>query len=195
MAKTSGGLTSEGAPTGSKSAKSVEMPQVVANYLSAVQSGSYQKLSRASKVKMIEKVKKELSTPSDLPQNFTSKEADYLDIYASSKYQKINGELRSGKLSAETKKIVSRIDAIMDKNVLKKDIIVYRGTNGSYSTTKDKAYTSTSVDVLTASNFARGEAKLHAYRIPKGTKCVYIGGGEKELLLPRDFDLKKHKIK
>ena len=188
MAKTSGSTATGGGKT-----SKAEIPSTTDKYLSAVQSGAYQKLSRASKAKMAEKVKKETMELSGM-QNFTEKEGDYLDIYASSKYQKINGELRSGKVSAETKKIVSKIDKIMEKNVLKKDIIVYRGTDGSFST-KDKAYTSTSLDAVTANNFARGKAKLQAYRIPKGTKCVYIGGGEKELLLPRGFDLNKHKIK
>ena len=190
MGRNSGG--SGGAS--SVSVSSVELPQAVTTYLSSVQSGAYKKLSRASQEKMVSKVRKEFVDTEGLPRNFSSKEGDFLDIYASSKYQKINGELRTGKLSPDTKRVVGRIDAIMEKNVLKRDVIVYRGTNGSFSS-KDKAYTSTSIDVLTANNFARGDAKLHAYRIPKGTKCVYIGGGEKELLLPRDFDINKYKIK
>jgi hypothetical protein len=192
MAKTSG--TTTGAMSSAGKTASIQIPTVTEKYLSAVQSGSFKKLSRTSQVKMLDKVKKELQESVGLPQNFTSKEAGFLDTYASIKYQKINGELRSGKLSAETKKTVSRIDAVLEKNVLKHDIIVYRGTNGSFSS-KDKAYTSTSLDVTTASNFSRGDAKLHAYRIPKGTKAVYIGGGEKELLLPRGFDLNKYKVK
>ncbi len=193
MAKTSGGVTS-GSSIGPTGSGSVDVPPIVSTYLGAVQTGSFNRLSRNSKSQMIKKVQKGSVIPGDLPQNFTAKESDFLDTYASSKYQKINGELRSGKLSAETKKSVDRIDAIMDKNVLKKDVIVYRGTDGSF-TGKDKAFTSTSVDVLTASNFARGNAKIHAYRIPKGTKAVFIGGGEKELLLPRNFDINKYKIK
>ncbi len=188
MAKTSGSNTVITGGGGSAS-----IPSVISTYLGAEQSGSFNRLSRDSKSKMISKVQKATVIPTDLPQNYTAKESDFLDTYASIKYQKINGELRSGKLTTETKTSVSRIDALFDKNVLKKDVIVYRGTNGSF-TGKDKAYTSTSVDVLTASNFARGDAKIHAYRIPKGTKAIYIGGGEKELLLPRNFDINKYKI-
>lgn len=193
MAKTSGSTSSSPGKAGGGSSNNAEIPTITANYISAIQSGSYKKLSRASQQKMYDKVKKEIGPVDNMPQNFTLKESDVLDVYASSKYQKINGELRSGNMSAETKKIVSKIDAIMDKNVLKKDIIVYRGTNGSFSS-KDKAYTSTSIDPTTANSFSGG-GNIHAYRIPKGTKCVFIGGGEKEMLLPRDFDLSKHKIK
>lgn len=189
MAKTSGGVRDAGgkAPPAPK----VELPANTDKFISAIQSGKFSKMSRAAQIKLLDKVKAENSTMG-LPQNFTNKEETALGKYTSSGYLKINSELRSGKLSAETKSVVKTMDAVMKKNVLKHDVIVYRGTDGSYST--DKAYISTSTSAYNSYNFAKGK-NLQAYRIPKGTHAIYVGGGENELILPRGFDLKKYKIK
>lgn len=36
---------------------------------------------------------------------------------------------------------------------------------------------------------------LHAYRLPAGTKIIYLGGSEEEIILPRGFNLSKYRIK
>lgn len=188
MAKTSGGIR----PQQQTAKSTANIPPNTAMLLSAVQSGKYAKMPRAAQSKLMAKINQEMAETSTLPQNFTSKEVNALDVYASVKYQTINGELRSGKISKSTQKIVDQLDGAMDKNVLTHDVIVYRGTDGATQT--NKAYTSTTVSAHIANGFAKG-SNISAYRIPKGTKCAYIGGGEKELLLPRGFDLNKHKLK
>lgn len=188
MGKTSGGVRDHG---GKKVAPKAGLSTNTEKFIDAIQSGKYKKMSRSAQMKMIEKVKAE-NKALDLPMNFTSKEEAALSKYTSSGYLKINGELRSGKLSAETRSTVKTIDSIMKKNVLKHDVIVFRGTDGSYTT--DKAYQSTSTSAWSSYTFTKGN-NLHAYRIPKGTNAVYVGGGENELILPRGFDLNKYKIK
>ena len=129
--------------------------------------------------------------------HWTSKEEDSLADYTSSGYKKINTELRTGKVSKKTEKVVRDMDNILSKNILQEDVIVYRGTNGSFDS--DKAYISTSTSAYNAYGFAymsgNKGARIEAYRIPKGTKAIWIGNGEKELILPRGFDLKKHRLK
>lgn len=189
MGKTSGGVRDNG---GKKVlAPKVELKPNTETFINALQSGKIKKMSRTAQGKLMDKVQAE-NKVLDLSKNFTAKEEAALAKYTSSGYLKINSELRSGKLSAGTKSVVKTIDSVMDKNVLKHDVIVFRGSDGSYSS--DKAYQSTSTSAYNAYGFSKG-GNIHAYKIPKGTKCVYVGGAENELILPRGFDLNKHKIK
>lgn len=151
------------------------------------------RLSRSTQEKLQKAAAKDTQEP-NITSNWTSKEEGSLVDYTGRGYLTINAELRSGKVSKKTEKVVKDMDNILSKNILQEDVIVYRGTNASFDS--DKAYISTSTSVNNARNFARGEnARIEAYRIPKGTKAIWIGNGEKELILPRGFDLKKHRLK
>lgn len=189
MGRGAGGVIKENGGRGT--ASKVAIPSNTDKFISVLQNGNYKKMSRSAQGKLIKKVKSENKVP-DVPKDYRQKEEAALGKYTSSGYQKINGELRSGKLSASTEKTVDTIDKVMQKNVLKHDIIVYRGTDGSFIS--DKAYISTSTSAYNAYGFAKN-GNIHAYRIPKGTHCAYIGGAENELLLPRGFNINKHKIK
>lgn len=148
--------------------------------------------NRAGQVKLIARVNKELnSLDHQLEKNYTDSEADALDNYVSINYQKINSELRTGKLSAKNKKIVDTIDLVMEKNILKQDIIVFRAVDPAHIKF-NAGFVSTSLSPMTANNFKRGNADIFKLKIPKGTNYAYIGGGEYELLLPRNLDVTKY---
>jgi len=186
-----GAKANEGSAGGGMAAQQ-EVPSATAEYMDRM-NGVKKKLSREASVKLQKKMEKETVSNSDIKGKFTASEEKAIDRYTSIEFKTINGELRSGKMSAKTKATVAKMDEAMSKNVLKRDVIVYRGTDGSHGT--DKAYTSTSTNPLTAGNFARGNAKMQAYVIPKGTHVLAIGGGEGEIILSRGFNLGKHKIK
>lgn len=78
---------------------------------------------------------------------------------------------------------------------LKKPVVVYRGTETAPTRGADKAYQSVSLSAAEALYFAHGSKHLHAYRLPAGTKVLYVGGSEEEIILPRGFNLAKHRIK
>lgn len=143
---------------------------------------------------MQKKIEKDNASNSHERSSLTKSQESAVEKYTSKDYQTINGELRSGNVSAKTAKTTEMIDSAISSNKTTKEIIVYRGTTGSFSG-KDKAYSSTSTNPLTAGSFARGSGKVKAYRIPKGTNALSIGGGEGEVLFGRGFDLEKFRIK
>lgn len=124
-------------------------------------------------------------------QKVSKKETEALDIYASSKFKEINKEMRDGKVSEENQKTIDLILSAMDKNKLVEDVIVYRGSGGKFNSTGD-SFTSTSTSEDTAKNFARGvNPKIEKLIVPKGTPAFYLGGGERELLLPPNWEKQK----
>ena len=160
-----------------------------------LKNNKFVKMNRASQIKLISQSEIEnLKTVAKLNQNFTDSEANSLDIYVSNEYKEINKILREGlKVPKKYEKILKDINNVFNKNKLEEDIIVFRGTEGIEE--KDKAYKSTSINLYDAYNFSNTEKfTINAYKIPKGTSYAYIGGGEKELLLPPLFDLEKYKL-
>lgn len=192
MGKSSGG-TRNAVSANSRKMGGVTIGDASAEYIDRA-NGVKRQVNRAAQQKLWNKAEKEAMTPV-IGQNWTKSEENALSHYTSSGYITVNEELRSGKMSAKTKKTVEAMDRVLSKNILKEDVIVYRGTSGKYSG-KDAAYTSTSTSVTNASAFARGkDATIRAYRIPKGTKAIWIGSGERELILPRNFDMEKYRIR
>jgi 16S rRNA C967 or C1407 C5-methylase (RsmB/RsmF family) len=165
-------------------------------YFDRIKNDKYQKLSRDAKIKLNTKIEKELDTlDKQLAPKFTNlsgKELDIVEEYMSSEYKKINNELRSKKLSKNTEKIVKFLDELIEKNKAPFDIEVFRS---SHFVGSDLAYTSTSLNPITANSFNRNGTSFFKLIIPKGTNCFYIGKGEKELLLPRNIDLNKFLVK
>lgn len=108
-------------------------------------------------------------------------------------FEDLNENLRSGKsLTKEQSDMVRQIDKIMSRTKLTKDTIVYRGGAPSRNMA-EKGYSSTSTNPYQASRFTEGKT-LYAYRIPKGTSVLVIGGAEDEIVLPRGINLKKYRI-
>lgn len=171
-----------------KSSKTI--PEKALELMNKINSGKFRKLSRNSQKKLLIDSAKHKDTM-DVPK-LSSKEEDIVDRYTSIEYRKINEQLRSGKLDRNIKEVVHSLDKIISNNVIKNDIIVYRGTDGKdYG--QDRAFISTSLDPSHAYNFADGSLK--AYLIPKGTNGLYVGGGEDEFILPRGIDLSLFEIK
>lgn len=155
----------------------------------------FNKIKRTDQIKLITGAEVEcLKLVSELKQNFSEKEVESLDVYASIKYKEINDILRKGKeIPKEYKTVINDINNALKKNILENDIVVFRGNSGN--DVKDSAYKSTSVNLYSAYNFSVGNnSTINAYKIPKGTNYAFIGGGEYEVLLSQDIDLEKYKI-
>lgn len=127
----------------------------------------------------------------------TKAEEDAVDSFRQWGFEELNEALRAGKpLTAKQKEIQEQIDKIMSRTTLKKDIVVYRGTKDA-PIDINPAYSSTTTRITIAEHFSSemyGSKHLYAYRIPKGTHCLIIGGAEDEIVLPRGFNLGQYKI-
>ena len=156
-------------------------------------SGKFAKLPRPKQISLIEKSK--LYTQfieKNLEQNFNSKESDALDNYVSVNYVVINSSLRNKTpLSAKNQKIVDLIDSAISKSKLKQELTIYRSSS---NLSLDQAFSSASINPYAAYNFHRGDSKISRFVIPSGTNYAYIGGGEKEILLARTFNMSKYVV-
>lgn len=127
----------------------------------------------------------------------TKAEENAVDSFRQWGFQELNEALRAGKpLTAKQKEVQEQIDKIMSRTTLKKDIVVYRGTKDA-PIDINPAYSSTTTRITIAEHFSSemyGSKHLYAYRIPKGTHCLIIGGAEDEIVLPRGFNLGQYKI-
>lgn len=127
----------------------------------------------------------------------TKAEEDAVDSFRQWGFEELNEALRAGKpLTAKQKEVQEQIDKIMSRTTLKKDIVVYRGTKDA-PIDINPAYSSTTIRITIAEHFSSemyGSKHLYAYRIPKGTHCLIIGGAEDEIVLPRGFNLGQYKI-
>lgn len=127
----------------------------------------------------------------------TKAEEDAVDSFRQWGFEELNEALRAGKpLTAKQKEVQEQIDKIMSRTTLKKDIVVYRGTKDA-PIDINPAYSSTTTRITIAEHFSSemyGSKHLYAYRIPKGTHCLVIGGAEDEIVLPRGFNLGQYKI-
>lgn len=127
----------------------------------------------------------------------TKAKEDAVDSFRQWGFEELNEALRVGKpLTAKQKEVQEQIDKIMSRTTLKKDIVVYRGTKDA-PIDINPAYSSTTTRITIAEHFSSemyGSKHLYAYRIPKGTHCLIIGGAEDEIVLPRGFNLGQYKI-
>lgn len=127
----------------------------------------------------------------------TKAEEDAVDSFRQWGFEELNEALRAGKpLNAKLREVQEQIDKIMSRTTLKKDIVVYRGTKDA-PIDINPAYSSTTTRITIAEHFSSemyGSKHLYAYRIPKGTHCLIIGGAEDEIVLPRGFNLGQYKI-
>lgn len=127
----------------------------------------------------------------------TKAEQDAVDSFRQWGFEELNEALRAGKpLNAKQREVQEQIDKIMSRTTLKKDIVVYRGTKDA-PIDINPAYSSTTTRITIAEHFSSemyGSKHLYAYRIPKGTHCLIIGGAEDEIVLPRGFNLGQYKI-
>lgn len=124
-------------------------------------------------------------------QRYDATQLKALAYYHSSLFDDINRDLRGGGSGGQYTKT---LDGMFDYT-LRSSVVVYRGTETAPTRGADKAYQSTSLSAAKASYFTHGSKHLHAYKLPAGTKVLYVGGSEEEIILPRGFNLAKHRIK
>jgi len=164
-----------------------------------ISSGKFKKLNRNSQIKVITKFEKQAEQVESAlnlknNRNMTDNDMDALDMYASIEYKNINSYLRgqTNKVGKKTLSAISTINDIFKKNNLESETSVYRGLSGSDILNSlengksfvSKAYTSTSINPYTANSFNREDGFMMKINLKKGQPIAYIGGGEKEMLLP-----------
>ena len=190
MAKASGGGTAGSWRRGTNA-----VPPAASRLIEAVQSGKLAKMSNDMQNQIWDDAMQE--SPSlnikDAEERYTTEQLKSLAVYHSSFYSDINDTLR-GKADYNVSQHIKTLDSMFDYT-LKKSIIVYRGTEKAPTRGIDKAYQSTSLSAAKAEHFTYGGRHLHAYRLPAGTKVLYVGGSEEEVILPRGFNLAQYKIK
>lgn len=195
MAKSSRG-TRTVTPTSASSpaaGSSGGVTQGAGKLIAAVQSGKYDKLSYAEQDELYNDAAYESKTLNVKPaeERYNAEQMKALAVYHSSLYDDINSDLRRGGNGGQYAKT---LDGMFDYT-LKKPVVVYRGTEKAPARGADKAFQSTSLSAAKAQYFTHGSKHLHAYKLPAGTKVIYLGGSEEEIILPRGFNLAKHKIK
>lgn len=122
---------------------------------------------------------------------YTQEQKDVMNEYARNSYR-INEAAASSSPSAEMKEKIRVLDSCF--RPAEKDIIVYKGWfRGDLE--NSKGYASTSVLPTFARRFASASGGIAAFRIPKGTPIIRISMREDEILLPRNFNIKKYRIK
>lgn len=161
--------------------------------MNALQSGAFQRMSAAQQDKLLAAADKEASKLTENRGIYSDAEWDAMGAYLGSGYERMNAHAINGKGDAETKALVRNLDKAIGRRKLTKDIVVWRGSGESESTSG--RFKSTSLSASVADKFRVGK-NMHAYRIPKGTNFLYTQRkGEHEVILPRGFNLEKHRIK
>jgi hypothetical protein len=133
-----------------------------------------------------------------------------LERYRGKAFTEINGDLRSGKMSAKTKATVEQIDRVHAESKLTEDVVLHRGIGDiervfgaaakkklTGAEWKDDAFQSTSADPDVAERFMIGEggqrtAAVMKIRVPKGVGAIQLSDGryEAEMLLERGLRLR-----
>lgn len=121
---------------------------------------------------------------------YSSAQKDVMQEYANNSYL-LNSGLENGILTAKQAEKVKILDSCF--RPAEKDIVVYKGWIAG-ELRNSKGYCSTSVLPNFASNFSSRSGGLGAFLIPKGTPILRISMREDEILLPRNFNIKKHRV-
>lgn len=162
--------------------------------MNALQSGKFQRMGYEEQDRMLAAADKESSKLTENRDIYSDSEWDAMTAYLGSGYERMNEySIGVSKGDSETRQLVSDLDKAIRRRKLTKDIVVWRGSDNDESTSG--RFKSTSLKASVADKFRTGK-HLHAYVIPKGTHFLYTERkGESEVILPRDFDLRKHMIK
>jgi hypothetical protein len=113
------------------------------------------------------------------------------DYFANS--ERINAQLRAGKLDPGTQELVDQVDEAMEYTETKQPLLVYRGVSrdalggsGVGDTVTDPGYWSTTMDPEQARKFARSANSVTMHiEIPAGTSVLAENMTETGVLLPR----------
>ena len=191
MSKGSGGGSSS-----SWRGNTTRVPPAADRFIAAIQSGKWYKMSDDMRDKLWDEAGDESVSLKikDAEERYSEEQLKSLAYYHSSFYSDINDTLRGKANYASAMQHVKVLDKMFDYT-LKKPLVVYRGTDKAPTRGADKAYQSTSLSAIKAHHFTYESRHLHAYRLPAGTKVLYVGGSEEEIILPRGFNLAQYKIK
>lgn len=192
MGKQSGGTKSTSWRDKS-SGTNAELTEGATQLLAAVQSGRYRRMSDNEQERLYNNAAIEsASLPlKSAEERYSSEQLKVLAYYHSSLFDDINRDLRRGGSGGKRTEV---LDGMFDYT-LKKPLVVYRGTETAPARGADKAFQSTSLSAAKAEYFTHGSKHLHAYKLPAGTRVIYLGGSEEEIILPRGFNLSRYKIK
>jgi hypothetical protein len=133
-----------------------------------------------------------------------------IERYRGKAFSEINGDLRSGKISAKTRATVDEIDKVHAESKLDEDVVLHRGIGnveavfGPAAKKKltgaewtEDAFQSTSADPAVAERFTINEdgkraAAVIKMRVPKGTGAIQLSDEryEAEVLLERGLKLR-----
>lgn len=133
-----------------------------------------------------------------------------IERYRGKAFSEINGDLRSGKMSAKTRATVEEIDKVHAESKLADDVVLHRGIGnveavfGPAAKKKltgaewtEQAFQSTSADPAVAERFTISEdgkraAAVIKMRVPKGTGAIQLSDEryEAEVLLERGLKLR-----
>ena len=161
-------------------------------------SGKWDTLPAKEKVRLLNEADKNASKLTEKDSMYSDTEWAGITAYQGSGSKYMNDAAkgkRTGNKSfdAEVEGYMKGLDSAIGRRKLTKDIVVWRGSDVKES--GSGRYVSTSLKAQDAARFNIGN-NLHAYRIPKGTKYYDSNrAGEHEVILPRNFDLSKYKIK
>ena len=167
--------------------------------LDLVSRGSWEDLSSSEREKLLDAADKMADKLANSVEDYEKAGVmDSLRAYAGSGFKYIN-DAALGKSTgdadwdAELSGHIKNIDKAIGMRKLKKDIIVWRGSNTSETTSG--RYVSVSLHASVSDRF-RTDKNMHAFRIPKGTHFAYNNENfEYEVMLPRGFNLNKYKVK
>ena len=161
--------------------------------MSALQSGKFEKMSAAAQERLLDAADREATRLSENRNIYSDNEWDALKAYEGGFYDRINAAANGTDANQSAKDAVRDLDSALKRRKLTKDIIVWRGSDRAEDTSA--RFISTSTKASIADKFRIGK-NMHAYRIPKGTNYIYTEGkNESEVILPRNFNLNKYKIK
>ena len=191
MSKGSGGTRAGGASGNSRQDLAGKASTQLMN---AIQSGKFDKMSYQEQDRLLAAADKEASRLKEDRYSYSDSEWEAMGAYQGSGYEQMN-DFASGKTQGDpiTRKLVSDMDKAIARHKLTKDIVVWRGSDKVE--TKSGRFVSTSLKASVAEKF-HTDKNLHAYLIPKGTPYLYTERkNEAEVILPRNFDINKYKIK
>jgi len=156
--------------------------------------------------------------PATWKERLTTREEQAVKTYTGMFHATINGQLRKGEVSNDTKGIIDLLDSALEKSRLTKDTQLFekpqlfraaeipeveaaiKGGNLKGLEFTDKGFVSTSRTKQSAETFKRGKARMFVINAPSGTKAgdvASLGGalqGEDEILLARNTSFKVARV-
>ena len=185
MAKASGGTRSN-----SNSAGNNTIPANVATYINTYNSGAGRRTDLLDGIDRNAEKSRYDSIKEGHDPHYTLDQQRGIKAYARNSGALSYG-LENDTLTPWQERQIKRLDSAFVP--LKESLVVYKGWGGG-ELRVTKGYNSVSTSMLGADPFGHSDGGYGVFRIPKGTPVIFGDRGEFELILPRGFDLRKHRI-